>query len=305
MPIYKKIISLGQALRQYLKRAPKNVFQLIKSWSWRRRLVIGVLATTGLSVGLIGLSLIVNYILISPVEMNLARLQESIEKEPVCHEDCAQARQVWEKDVSGHLSAGTEPARSRRRLNNRLEKYFFSSRVSLEFKLEIIKLYAQASAGQAGPPWLIDYLSYSHGDPELQGRILVSFVLDSWPSDFLFSLLASERPLILKREVVRVLSSYPAKEKLFQSDQLAELEEIIFSADSDPLLRSELVRLLSDYYWLFPELTERLLEECYNPANGLDNISRLYAADVLNSFRSASLSEPEVSEAEWEEYFNQ
>jgi len=305
MPINKKIIIGFRTLVQSLKHTPQNVFQLIKKWSWRRRLAFDALAIVGLASGLVGLSLIVNYLLISPVEMNLARLQESIAHDKVCHEDCAQARQAWEKEVIGHLSAGTEPERSRRRLSDRLEKYFFSPRITSEFKLEIIKLYAQASAGQAAPQWLIDYLADSNGRPELQGRILVSFALDSWPPDFLFSLLAGERPLALKRELVRALSSYPAKEKLFQSDQLAQLEEIIFSVESDALYRSELIRLLSDYYWLFPEPTGRLLEECYNPANGLDNISRLYAADILNSFRLETLIEPEVSEAEWEKYFNQ
>jgi len=286
-----------------------------------------------------------NLLFISPAEISLARLEYSFRRESICHEECALRREELEKKIVAvfnsdetESSASGRARHSRlrleRRLEKRLENCFLSRRSKLEFRAEIINIYRLAAENYEAPVprWLINYLADSQGDPVLRGRILLSFAPEDlapggeapggsgagrgadWsPLEYYLAIIAGDNPVSFKRGAVLALSSYKEKEKFLSESQLLTLEEIIFSdaSQSDRLdlgnsaLRQDLVLLLGDYYTYFPDKTKSLLEKIYDARSDMDNISRLFAADILNGFRRDQLSLPEVSAAEWEEYYKQ
>lgn len=340
MPILKKLFvqkllasakNLGWPKLKKIRQWPGK----IKAWSGRKKLLVLGLSLLALIPILFIFGFFLTLLSTSREEVSLIRLDYSFRKETICHEDCASKRHALEKEVASALYVPPEATRSQKklsqRLSRRLENLFLNRRTGLDFRMEIINLYAdgvsatvaqsdfEAAGKRPAPRFLADYLSDPQGNPALQGRILLSFAPESLaaadpasladgagqtPLDYYFNILTGGSSWALKQEAVRALSSYPDK-RLLTETQLTTLEELILSPASPAPLRQSLVMLLSDYYRLFPEPTGSLLERIYNPGSGLDSISRLFAADTLNHWRRDQLPLPTVSASEWDEYYNQ
>lgn len=282
------------------------------TWLKKRSLVQKIELSGGGLVGLFGLYLLVSFLTVSPGELALAKLKESWEREKICHEDCARARQEAEKiivvDIKNNLEDLTKAPVARR-----LEDYFSAGSNNPKWQEELIKIWRLAAGEDSLPPYLKNYLMASSSNPVVQAAIISAFSSqalslseppDAAPLAYYFNLLTGDDDLALKQAAITSLSNYPDKSKDFSLDQLLMIKNLVLTPATDNHLRQSLVLLLSDYYSIFPEKSEEILREVYGTDIGGDVISRAFAADVLNRHLPEDLVLPEISAAEWQKYYN-
>jgi hypothetical protein len=284
-----------------------------RRWPIRKKII---LVLTGL-LSIIILYFLISLLLISPGEVKLARLHRSFVKDSYCHEACSIRRGQLEKEIVEILQRDKKrdkPSRAARRLDKRLEAYFTSHWTGSSFRLEIIRIYALAQMSEAVPLFLVDYFNQADSEAVVRAGMIRYFDplalengLDLSATSALeayFKLLEQNPAPEVQTEIIRQISLQADKDKFFSAEQLAVMEKIIFSAAYPRPARYDLISLLSDYYLFAPDPTEKILEKIYY-SDTLDNISRLLAADILNRFRADQLAEPEVSQAQWAEYYKQ
>jgi hypothetical protein len=117
------------------------------------------------------------------------------------------------------------------------------------------------------------------------------------PLDYYFSILEKESSSELRLEAAVKIATYKGAEQYFSIHQLSLIELIIMNEKTDKYLRQSLVLLLTDYLSVLPQETKSILEKIYQGNFSGDNISRVFAADLLG------LPLPEVSQEEWAAYY--
>ncbi|MFA5184599.1 MAG: hypothetical protein WC456_03705 [Patescibacteria group bacterium] len=288
----------------------KNLFAVWQNKYRHYPLRKRILALAALFVILVILSIPIYYVIafcaVSPAEYRLAELAESWRTEALCHEACQKRRQEAEREVAQALASGSEA-----RLPSRLKAYFLDSVVAPEFKTELIRLMRSAYGTDNPPDYVRDFLSDPASSPAIQAEIIVSFSPaalagedSTAPLDYYFGLLAGNHSLKPKLAAVRSLSNYADKAADFSIGQLTIIKKIVLSPATDSRLRAALVMLLSEYYPFHPEETVAALREIYRDQVNPDKISRAFSADILNRKTGVRLPLPEISEAEWSEYYN-
>lgn len=300
-----------------LKSRSINFKNWFKSCSFKKKLLLG----GGILTILILIYLLIALLAVSPVEIRLAELKNSWENEKICHESCALRRAEAEEAVVGVLMVDFNAVKESR-LAKRLKIYFLDEKLSAEFRSELVKILRRAYGPAKPPLYLKDYLTRDDGNPAVQATIINSYgaaVLNQAalndkggdkagvsPLNYYFTLLTGDRDLVLKLEAIRALSNYPDKINYFSTDQLAAIEKLALDPATDSRLRPSLILLLTDYYPLFPKETAAILKMIYGEKNAGDEISRAFAADILNRFgaKGDKWPIPAVSDAAWDEYYN-
>lgn len=238
---------------------------------------------------------------ISEAEINLATLREEIIQEKICHEDCLAVRKNREAIIIAALKKPEE------NLLKRIEKYFLNPAESSAFKEEIINLWRLNNNWSAVPPYIYEYLDNEAGDLKLQALIISSLLApdnDQRWVDYYFNLLTSTRDVSLKKEALNALSNREDKAGEFNLKQLVLLKNLLLNAETPPEIRTSLVMLIGEYYPLFSADTDLILRAVYNDKK-IDNITRAFAADILNRYtKGEKLILPAISGAEWETYYN-
>ena len=238
---------------------------------------------------------------ISESEVTLAALRENINKEKICHEDCLLIRKKQEDLVIAAIKKPED------KLLKRLEKYWSDPLESFEFKKEIINLWRLNLDFKVIPQYFYDYLDKTDGDVRLQALIISSFLSpnsDKQWVDYYFSLLGSSREASLKKEALVALSNRQDKAESFTLKQLVFLNNLLTNKGTPLEIKADVVLLIGDYYQLFPEETGKILADIYKSSE-LDNISRAFAADILNkNVENSKLTLPAISGQEWESYYN-
>lgn len=271
---------------------------------------------------------------VSRSEVALARLNESFEKQEICHEECYLWRQSQEKIVVIDLKKNSK------KITERLVDYWLTaSESNLAFKKELIKIMWLAYGTNNPPDYLNDYLAQSDSNPDLVREIVSVFSLGSSGNrqlgellsdkvnsatsteekisalkalrefnnvaeiDNYFILLNSNEEVLVKREALKNISAIREKSAFFTLEQLTIIKSLILALETETHLRQDLVFLLGDYYLVYPAASIKIWREiCQNKS--LDNISRLFSADNLNHLAGATLELPEVSPTEWADYYN-
>jgi hypothetical protein len=238
---------------------------------------------------------------VSEAEVNLLILKEGIENNKICHEDCLLIRRQQEALIISALS------KSEKALLERLEQYWLDPLVSFDFKFELINLWSLNNNLEIVPQYFYDYLDQEDGDVKLQTKIISSFLAPDRDKSWLpyyFSLLSSGRDKSLKKEALGAISSRSDKQDIFTLKQLELLKALVINNETPIEIKADLVLLISEYYIFFPEEARTVLMDIYKNTK-LDNITRAFAADILNQNNSElKLLTPFISEAEWEKYYN-
>lgn len=288
-------------LKKLWRGLTRNVFSKLKIYSLKRKRRLIIFGS--IFLGVFGFCLYYGIALarVSKAEVNLAALREEINKEKICHEDCLLTRKKQEAVIIAAIK------KSEKNLLNRLETYFIDSNESFEFKKEIMNLWRLNNDLDNLPPYIYDYLDNEEGDVKLQALIISSFLSASedrkW-LDYYFSFLASERDVSLKKEVLIALSNRKNKSAEFNLKQLVFLKDLLFSLETPSEIRADLVLLIGEYYPLFPDDTGLILRTVLKNKD-LDNITRAFAVDILNKYiEGEKLTEPLISETEWENYYS-
>jgi hypothetical protein len=290
-----------------LKASLSKLNKQIKIWHLKKKLLI----SGGVFITLVLIYLLVSFLIVQPAEIQLARLKSSWEKEKICHEACSLKRRLASEAIVRALekeAGGTES-----RLRRRLKLYFLDKKLSAEFKSELIRIIRQADGPDNPPDYLKNYLSSVDGDVVVQGEILNSFPATSLrpesveqsPLNYYFTILTGDREFYIKKAAIHALSNYPDKTRYFSDDQLAIIRNLTLDPSTDKRLRQSLIMLLGDYYPLFPTATAEILIEVYTIKTFSDEISRAFAADILNkNDQRNKWPLPDISEATWDEYYN-
>lgn len=245
-----------------------------------------------LPLGIIALYYSISFIVISEEEMCLEALKQSFEKNVICREQCQLNRiqnktclienlkdnSVAEKKLLAYLQNEEEDIEFRKKLleimlvanrdyKNYLLTYFKSKDISFEIKMEIFKLLDWSNVVQHPMQY---YLS----------------ILDSSADD--------EMRLL---SVIKI-GEHQNKSRDFSLSDLDIFKKIILQQKTNNNLRQHLVMLLGDYLSFFREESRELLQEISEAEYIQDNIARAFAADFLK------LPLPEISQLEWDSYYN-
>jgi hypothetical protein len=113
--------------------------------------------------------------------------------------------------------------------------------------------------------------------------------------DFLIDIVISDYPLLLKKEALKNLAS-------LNKEQLMLLGDNLVNNAFHLALNSQIVWLISEHYQLHPELSAKYLSLVYQKKD-LDDFSRGFSALALNELLQANLKLPELSQAQWEKYY--
>lgn len=238
---------------------------------------------------------------VSEAEVNLAALRENINNEKICHDDCLLFRKKKENLIIAAIN------KSEKKLLKRLEDYWFNQDESLDFKKEIINLWRLNNDLENIPQYFFDYLDNEEGDVKLQALIISSYLSPNqdirW-LDYYLNLLISKRDVSLKKEALLALSNREDKAEHFTLKQLSLLKKLMFDKSAPEEIKPHVVLLIGDYYQLFSEDTELVLMELYE-SQEVDNISKAFAVDILNRYRTKKkLASPEISSEEWGKYYS-
>lgn len=251
----------------------------------------------------------ISFWLISPAEIHLIKLRQSWQNNKICHEACRLERQNSKEIIVNEL----KKRNNQNNLRKMIEADFFDSKITVEFKIELINIL-QLSFGSSNPPvFLREYMTKSDGDPILQAAILNSFLATALdlkeansPLMYYFNILLSNQAEILKQTAIEIISNYPDKTAVFNLEQLNIMKKLIFSNQTERHLRQAIVLLIDDYYILFPKESAAILKTIYKTEINGDEVSRAFAADIFNRHVKPEeyLAAPIVSDTAWDEYYN-
>ncbi len=122
---------------------------------------------------------------------------------------------------------------------------------------------------------------------------MLSIYSDS--NQYFLDVILGDYSLILKKEALRNVSN-------LSQDQLSSLGNSLLGQQFDVALNSHLVWLISDYYYIYPELSAQYLSLVYQ-SQSLDVFSRGFAALALNEVLQADLRVPDLDSTKWQEYY--
>lgn len=276
-----------------MKKVFQRFLKLKKKWLF---ISLGVFFLLLIYIGL-------SMFMVKPAEISLLELRRSFQKYPLCHEACSRDRASAASIIVSGLKSDPES-----KIAENLKKYIINEHENIDFRLSLLGLIRTASGADNIPEYLKKYIS--EGDNVyLRAGILKSFNAaalseENNPLDYYFKILAGNEDLNLKLAAIKALSSMPGKNELFSEGQLELIKKLIFNSGTEKSLRRPLTLLLSDYYQIFPDETKNILNAYYLTDTSGDNISRAFAADIINRQDGGELTIPEISSEEWGEYYN-
>ncbi len=128
-----------------------------------------------------------------------------------------------------------------------------------------------------------------------------------WKSEGNFQIflqiLASQEENVLKESVIDLINSWSIRDISLKEEDVLFISQLASDESFSSNLRPKLIWLLSEYYYLFPDIITNALENIYNN-NSLDNISRGFSAKALNYLNAEDLEIPEISQNEWDIYYH-
>lgn len=270
-----------------------------RSFSTRKRWYLMI----GLALSLVLFYLVLSMLIVDQTELSLEKLRRSYRREPICHEACAADRETAVFIIIKNLKEQPDSKNARR-----LAAYLLDEDNEIDFRISLIQIVREVFGVDTPPGYIKDYLA-REGNPLLRAAIISSF--SAWslseidnPLDYYYEILASDEAVAVKLAAVRELGSTADKENLFVGEHLGHIKKMVFDSKNDQRLRQSLILLLGDYYSVFPDETRDILLAFYKTDISGDAISRAFAADILNRLSGERLVVPEISAAEWEEYYN-
>ena len=258
---------------------------------------------SGLVILAIALYLSISLLAVDPAKLGLESLRRSFREEKICHEACIADRKKAEAALIAILEK--HPSSKSAAL---VEKYFSDERNGDDFRIALIGIIKQAF-GPYDPPGYIADAFRDSDDPAIRAAILAAFdpaALGAGDDTmgYYYGLAADDRDMEVRLAAVRAMGSAEEKVDSFRESQLDDMSRLILDSGTDKRLRQSLILLSGDYYPLFPEKTKGMLTAFYRNDISGDNISRAFAADILNRLGNEDLSMPAISAEEWDEYYN-
>ena len=276
----------------------KKILQRLLS-SKKKRIIFCAVALC--AAGLLYLA--ISLISVSQAELSLENLRLSFRDDIICHEACTHEREgfmiVLAKELVDH---------PRSKACKRLQELISNPQEEFGLRISLLRI-VRAGLGPDKTPDYLKELMAGDNDPALRAAILNLFgaaalSAEAEAVDYYLKIIAGNEEMIVRLAAVRALSSLDDKSGLLNEGQMELIKKLIFDSGTDKRLRRPLILLLGDYYPLFPDETGAVLSTFYKTESSGDAISRAFTADILNRLNDAGLTVPEISQEEWDEYYN-
>ncbi len=268
----------------------------LKNRKNKRRDILSILKKIGYkkiviySIAILFLIIFVYYLtsffFVSSFDICLEKLKKSYNNEVICREECYLNRKEYYSCLSKKIEKNLV----------KIEKIIKDEDESITFRSDLIDFLSSLYGRENVPIFLNEYLLTEGGSEEIKGKIIYSYDFSNGLDSY-FQILEGDYPLKIKKAVVYKISNYSNSDE-YCLDHILKIQELIFNNSFDEKLRPDLVLLLASYRDLFRDEIDSILEEVINFKFDNDNISRAFAADILDR------ESIEVDELEWQEYFS-
>lgn len=288
-------------------------------------------------------SLILLLILISPLfhsswlnypeslkaRIALSKLLASFETGSWCREDCALERSMYEKIITHSLSIKPDT------LLPYLEKEILDSDLDEEVRAVLLKMYLTTNVPISEK--LKNYYTNASNDfkiraqlaatwPEIGSKSMPAEIIGRYKNSrkiaekinllkllkgqsdplslsLLWEIILSNDEEDLKNIAFSLLSNIEDKKSAYNLNDLDKLKIVLQNVDYPPRLKDQAIYLLNNYYEYYPEQSELLLLDVV-VNNSFDNYQKAFAINILNSKKMSDLKMPDLSQADWDSYYN-
>jgi len=262
-----------------------------------------------------------------PARIALNKLGASTYNDPLCHENCFYARELYKKIIAARLAAPEFAARTQNIILNEKENLIFREELIAAVKM----------AGGAPPDYLVNYLKDKKGNLKIKETIMKTFSLsdpaladdlinsvrdlsrsdadrlaaltdlENFGDDTLFNfywdLLEHDASPKIKDQAITALSNIRSGEKYFTPEFFQRIDTLVLDPATDQYIRKSLVLFLADFINFPAARAIDTLVAVYNNA-AIDKFTRAYAADILDQETANNYEAPAISEEEWNDYWN-
>lgn len=260
----------------------------------------------------------------------LRKIAESTEKMYYCREDCQVKRLTYQKIISSALSSQKE------KLLPDLEKVILDKNILSETRMVLISLWRAANLPITDN--IKNFCADNNQDfnlraelinawPELSNNSFASELVGNFKtatSDTqrlaaLNLLTDNNNPLIIstiwqiilgdysdkiKNQAFFLLANLSNKNDVYWLENISNLRTILESDSFPNRLKDQAILILGDYYNLYPFETESLLIDIVSRPQYFDDYQRSFAIDILNNNRSLKIATLNLSQADWNAYYN-
>lgn len=225
---------------------------------------------------------------------------------------------IWQKKIFQYLFESNNTQEKRALINMSLyiynnnevplflENIIYDKRISYQTRHHIIRAY-ESSFYDNNELYLHLISQALNQEIEMAKRQSALLSTRAWNNkeniDLSFIILKSHEDYEIKKTAIDLINSWSTSDIKISQDELLLISDLISNEDYYDDLRVELIWLLSEYYSLYPEIVSDSLRLVYNNEN-LDNISRGFSAQALNFLNADNLKIPDISQEEWNTYYN-
>lgn len=147
---------------------------------------------------------------------------------------------------------------------------------------------------------------YKRSDSVLEKISLLDLLNDSSDnlvSSLFWEIILGNEGADLKAKALYLLSNAPRKDLIYQVSDLDSLQLVLEDQGCPERLKDSVIWLINEYYSYFPNESQDLLLKVANGEN-FDNYQKTFAINILNKQNSTNFKMPELSQADWDSYYN-
>lgn len=263
------------------------------------------------------------------IRISLKKFINSFEEYKYCREDCAAVRSFYADVIKKALMSNNISYAAV------MQKEIFNSNISTETRSELLKLYKTTAS--SAPQEIKNFYINSQNNfmtraalaetwPELNNNSFISEIIGRYKNSasvkerlelldllnekngdlitsLLWEIILGSDGKDLKSKAFLLLANIDRKDLAYKIEDLDNIKLVLNDNSYESRLKDLAIWLLSDYYQYFPIPSENIL---LLVASGqqFDNYQKTFAINILNYQKSANLKLPELSQADWNSYYN-
>jgi hypothetical protein len=251
----------------------------------------------------------------------LRKLAESTEKMYYCREGCQAKRLLYKNIIVRALASEKE------RILPDLEAVILDEKVLPETKKLLITLWQDSGLPPSDNLKNTSDLSIKSAWPELSDDAFINQVISNFKKaksdsereisldllttknhkniiSLIWDIILGTYSDFIKTKAFFLLANLDNKQQGYQVEDIAKLRSILESADFPHRLKDQAIFALGDYYGFYPAESEWLLVDVFNRPQYFDIYQRSFVIDILNNNREVKVDNLNLSQADWDKYFN-
>ena len=258
----------------------------------------------------------------------IRKLSSSNETAFYCREDCAAERLVYKNIITSALksdnlnpdletaitsekilpeirrvfieiwqSSGQEPS-------EKINQYYLDPKKNFLVRAELARAWPQLANSSFNAEIIGQYRAAKTDEEKITMLNLLYGRSDPSTLSVIWGLILNDASDELKSKAWFLLSNIENKAEVFALGDLEKIRTVLESGEYPHRLKDQAILILADYYPLYPEASGALLKDVVNRPIYFDDYQRTFAIDILNRNSQPKLASPQLSQADWDEYFN-